>query len=157
MHATPSRLPAPSRTRVIEVLNQTLADGTDLYTQAKSAHWNLKGPYFASLHALFDGVATAVLGFNDELAERAVTLGGRAAGTARQAVKGSRLPELPEATRDLELARHLADRLEGYLEGVRAARRTAEESGDDDTVDLLTEVASELEKQGWFLRASLEG
>jgi len=27
------------RTRVIEVLDQSLADGTDLYTQAKSAHW----------------------------------------------------------------------------------------------------------------------
>jgi len=69
----------------------------------------------------------------------------------------SRLPELPDATRDLELARHLADRVDGYLEGVRAARRAAEEAGDDDTVGLLTEMASEIEKQGWFLRASLEG
>ena len=157
MYATPSKLPVPARTRVVEALNQALADGLDLHGQAKAAHWNLKGPFFTSLHALFDGLATAVLGFNDALAERAVTLGGRATGTVRQAARSSRLPELPDATRDLELARHLADRVEGYLEDVRAARRTAEEAGDDDTVDLLTEVASEIEKQGWFLRASLEG
>ncbi|MBI5069141.1 MAG: DNA starvation/stationary phase protection protein Dps [Deltaproteobacteria bacterium] len=157
MYATPSRLPLPNRTRIVEVLNLSLADGTDLYTQAKAAHWNLKGPHFASLHSLFDGVASAVLGFNDEIAERAVALGGRATGTLRQAAKGSRIPELTDSVRDLELARHLADRVDGYLEGLRAARRTAEEAGDDDTVDLLTGVATEMEKQGWFLRATLEG
>jgi starvation-inducible DNA-binding protein len=39
---------------------------------------------------------------------------------------------------------------------VRAAREVGEEHGDTDTVDLLTGVATDLEKHGWFLRASLE-
>jgi len=158
MYASPSKLPPDARSRVAGALDARLADGIDLQTQAKSAHWNLKGPHFAALHALFDGLASAVLGFNDQIAERAVTLGGRASGTAREAARASRLPELPaEARRDLELVRLLADRVDAYLEGVRDARKVAESAGDADTVDLLTEVASEMEKQGWFLRATLEG
>jgi starvation-inducible DNA-binding protein len=158
LYPTPSRLPTDARQRVADALNARLADGTDLYTQAKTAHWNLKGPHFAALHALFDGLAGAVLGFNDEIAERAVTLGGRALGTVRQASKTTHLAELPpETSRDLDFARLLADRVEQYLEGLREARQVAEGSGDDDTVDLLTEVISEMEKQGWFLRATLHG
>jgi starvation-inducible DNA-binding protein len=158
MYPSPSKLPQDARARVAQALDARLADGVDLQTQAKTAHWNLKGPHFAALHQLFDGLASAVLGFNDQIAERAVTLGGNAHGTARDAARASRLPELPaEARRDLDLVRLLAERVEGYLEGVREARKVAESAGDADTVDLLTEVASEMEKQGWFLRATLEG
>lgn len=158
MYPTPSRLPENSRARVVEGLNAVLADGTDLATQAKYAHWNLRGPLFAQLHELFDGVAGAAQGFNDEVAERVTTLGGRALGTARQAAERSRLPEPSlETVRDLDLARLLSARVERYLEGVREARRAAAEAGDEDTVDLLTGVAREMEKQGWFLQATIAG
>jgi len=39
------------RSLVIEVLDRSLADGTDLHSQAKSAHWNLKGPHFLTQQA----------------------------------------------------------------------------------------------------------
>jgi len=39
---------------------------------------------------------------------------------------------------------------------VRAARGVAEKAGDQDTQDLLTGVVEQFEKNGWFLRASLE-
>jgi len=158
MNPTPSRLPEASRVRVIEQLNALLADGTDLQAQAKYAHWNLKGPLFAQLHALFDAIAGAAQGFNDEVAERVTTLGGRALGTVRQAAGRSRLAEpAPETSRDLDFARMLSQRVERYLDGVREARRAAGEAGDEDTVDLLTGVAREMEKQGWFLQATLAG
>jgi len=157
MYPSPSRIAEGPRTRVIEALNAHLADGIDLQTQVKHAHWNVKGPHFAPLHALFDGLATALAGFNDEVAERAVTLGGVAAGTARQAVLASRLIELPPGeTQGLALARLLAERLEAHLGGLRQVRQVAAGAGDEDTVDLLTSVVEELEKQGWFLRATLE-
>jgi DNA-binding ferritin-like protein len=58
--------------------------------------------------------------------------------------------------KDLDLAAQLADRFEQYLDGVRAARSVAEKAGDQDTQDLLTGVVEQFEKNGWFLRASLE-
>lgn len=157
MHATPSRLPEPARARIAAALNAVLADGLDLHASIKVAHWNLKGPQFPALHALFEEIAVGLAAHNDEVAERAVTLGARAFGTVRHVAKASRVADYPQdTTRDVEHVALLADRVEAYLDGVRAARAAAEKDGDTDTVDLLTGIATEFEKHGWFLRASLE-
>jgi starvation-inducible DNA-binding protein len=156
MDPSPNRLPENTRARVVEALNAGLADGLDLHMQIKVAHWNVKGPHFAALHALFEQMAIGLAGHNDEVAERAVTLGGRAYGTARHVAKASRVPEYPqETTRDLEHVRLLSDRIDLYLEHVRTARDVAEKADDADTVDLLTQIVTEFEKHGWFLKASL--
>lgn len=156
MYATPSPLSESVRTEIASELNARLADGLDLHSQVKVAHWNVKGPQFAALHPLFEAFATALALHNDAVAERAVTLGALAAGTSRQVAAASRLPEYPAGTtRDLEHVAHLADRIEAYLEGVRASRTAAERLGDGDTVDLLTGIVAEFEKNAWFLRASL--
>ena len=156
MYKTPSSLSESVRASVASTLNQRLADGLDLHSQIKVAHWNIRGPQFPSLHPLFEQFAIQLAVRNDEIAERAVTLGGHAIGTARQVAKGSRLPEYPtETTRDLEHVKALADRIDVYLEGVRESRKLAEQHGDTDTYDLLSAVVSELEKNNWFLRATL--
>ncbi|WP_394828743.1 DNA starvation/stationary phase protection protein Dps [Pendulispora albinea] len=158
MYKSPSHLSEEVRTQISETLNARLADGLDLHSQIKVAHWNIKGPQFAALHPLFETFATGLANFNDSLAERAVTLGGRAYGTVRHVSKASRLPEYPqETTRDLDHVRLLAERFETFLEGVRESRSKGEKLGDTDTVDLLTQVVTEFEKHAWFLRASLEG
>lgn len=157
MYRSPSPLPEDARRTLVETLNARLADGLDLHGQIKVAHWNVKGPQFAALHPLFETFAEGLAGFNDDIAERAVTLGGRAYGTARHVAKVSQLPEYPqETTRDMEHVKLLAERFDTYLEGARSSRAVAEKAGDTDTVDLLTEVISDFEKHAWFLRASLE-
>src|SRR5262245_14972056 len=158
MYRSPSSLPEDARARVARSLNERLADGLDLWSQIKVAHWNVKGPHFAALHPLFETFATSLAEHNDAVAERAVTLGAQAYGTARHVAKASRLPEYePEATQGLQHVRLLADRIEAYLKGVREARDLGEEVDDQDTVDLLTGIVKEFEKHAWFLRASLEG
>jgi starvation-inducible DNA-binding protein len=158
MYKSPSHLPEPSRKQIADLLNARLADGLDLHSQIKVAHWNIKGPQFPSLHPLFETFAIGLSAHNDALAERAVTLGGRAFGTVRHVAKASRLEEYPqETTRDLDHVRLLAERIEKYLDGARESRSAAEKLGDTDTVDLLTQVVTEFEKHAWFLRASLEG
>lgn len=157
MYKSPNRLPEAARAKIAETLNARLVDGLDLHSQIKVAHWNIKGPQFASLHPLFESFAVSLAAHNDTLAERAVTLGGRAYGTARHVAKGSRIPEYPQdTTRDLEHVKLLAERIEVYLDGLRESRAVAEAEKDTDTVDLLTGIITEFEKHGWFLRASLE-
>jgi starvation-inducible DNA-binding protein len=152
-----SKLTVDARAKVSEALNASLADGLDLYSQIKVAHWNLKGPHFAALHPLFDTIASSALAYNDEVAERAVALGALAAGTVRTSASRSRLTQYPEdLTRDLEHVKQVADRIDGYLDGLRKARSVGESAGDADTVDLLTGMITEFEKHGWFLRATLE-
>ena len=158
MYASPSPLPEPDRAALVAALNARLADGLDLHSQIKVAHWNIKGPHFATLHPLFETFAIALAAFNDQVAERAITLGGVAHGTARHVAKASRLTEYPEGTtRDLAHVELLAARIEQYLGGVREARKLAAERGDDDTEGLLTDIVTEFEKHAWFLRATLGG
>lgn len=158
MYKSPSHLPKEVRAGLVDMLNARLADGLDLHSQIKVAHWNIKGPQFAALHPLFETFAVGLATFNDTIAERAVTLGGRAFGTARHVASASKIAEYPqETTRDMEHVRLLADRFDTYLVGLRESRVAAEKLGDIDTVDLMTQVITEFEKHTWFLRASLEG
>ena len=158
MYKSPSPLPEKARQEIAAGLNERLADGLDLHSQIKVAHWNIKGQQFASLHPLFETFAVSLANHNDAVAERAVTLGAQAYGTARHAAKHSRLPEYPQDTaRDMEHVKLLAERIEVYLAGLRESRGAAEKNGDTDTVDLYTQIITEFEKHGWFLRASLEG
>ena len=157
MYKSPSHLSEPAREILINVLNARLADGLDLHSQIKVAHWNIKGPQFAALHPLFETFAISLGNFNDSIAERAVTLGGKAFGTVRHVAKTSRITEYPQdTTRDLDHVKLLAERFESYLVELRDSRSAAESQADTDTVDLLTTVITEFEKNAWFLRASLE-
>ena len=118
MYKSPSNLTPDSRRTIAAGLNARLADGLDLHLQTKVAHWNVKGPLFPSLHPLFEQFAISLAGFNDAVAERAVTLGGTAVGTVRQVAATSLLPELPGGVvRGLDLVSLLADRIDAYLGG----------------------------------------
>ena len=156
MYKTPSSLPETVRVDIARTLNERLADGLDLHSQIKLAHWNVRGPQFPALHPLFEQFATQLALHNDALAERAVTLGGLAGGSVRYVAKHSTLPDYPnDVRRDLDHVKLLAERFDAYLEGVRASRGIADKLGDTDTVDLLTAVVTEFEKNAWFLRATL--
>src|ERR687887_606218 len=103
MYDSPNPLPKDARARIVETLNACLADGLDLHSQIKVAHWNIKGPQFAALHPLFETFAVGLANHTDSIAERAVTLGARAYGTVRHVAGKSKLAEYPqETTRDME-------------------------------------------------------
>src|SRR5450759_2757717 len=93
MYHTKNDIPESNRISLIELLNARLADAIDLQTQCKQAHWNVKGPDFIALHELFDKLNEVVEEYVDEIAERAVQLGGMADGTARSVAKRSTLTE----------------------------------------------------------------
>ncbi len=156
MYKTPSQLPEAARTSLVQTLNDRLADGLDLHSAIKVAHWNVRGPQFPALHPLFEQFANQLAVHNDAIAERAVTLGGLARGTTRHVAKTSKIADYPnDVTRDLEHVKLLAERIDAYLAGVRESRAVGEKLGDTDTVDLLTAVVTEFEKNAWFLRATL--
>src|SRR2546428_11460972 len=104
MYSTRNDLPEATRAKVIDLLDARLADATDLQTQMKQAHWNVKGPTFIALHELFDKINEDVEDYVDLIAERAVQLGGTAEGTARTAAKRSGLAEYPAVVRDRDHA-----------------------------------------------------
>ncbi|MCX6954176.1 MAG: DNA starvation/stationary phase protection protein Dps [Verrucomicrobia bacterium] len=152
--STRNSLGAPIRAAMIQLLNQQLADTLDLGLQAKQAHWNVKGPNFIGLHALFDQIAEKLEELTDELAERAVALGGVALGTVQSVTESSRLPAYPVAlSSGPSHLGALADAIAAVGATTRSAIDSAAQAGDADTADLFTEVSRALDKLLWMLEA----
>jgi starvation-inducible DNA-binding protein len=157
MHKTRNDLPKPTRVQMIELLNMRLADAIDLYNQVKQAHWNVKGMQFIALHELFDKICEAVEDGVDELAERAVQLGGVAEGTVQAVVKRTTLAPYPlELKAGRDHVDRLAKALAAYGKNLRAAIQTAADAGDADTSDLFTQLSRAADKQLWFVEAHLQ-
>lgn len=154
MHTTKIDIPLETREKVVEILNQRLADAFDLRSQAKQAHWNVKGMNFIALHELFDQVATLMEPHIDDIAERVTTLGGTARGTVRVAAQNSSLAEYPlEITDGADHVDALSSALADLGKKVRADIDATDELGDKDTADLLTGVSRTVDKMLWFVEA----
>lgn len=157
MHNTKNDLAKGKREKIIEHLNARLADAIDLKTQAKQAHWNVKGIHFFQLHELFDQVATAVEAHTDLIAERITALGGTALGTARVAAQKTSLSEYPleiiDGTAHVDaLSTAMAD----FGKNIRRNIDDADKIGDADTADLCTEISREIDKLLWFVEAHIQ-
>ena len=157
MHKTRNDLSKSTRQTVIDLLNARLADAIDLYAQVKQAHWNVKGMQFIALHELFDKICEAVEDGVDELAERAVQLGGVAEGTVQAVVKRTTLAPYPlELKAGRDHVDRLAKALAAYGKSLRAAIQTAADAGDADTSDLFTQLSRAADKQLWFVEAHVQ-
>ena len=157
MFKTKNDLSESVRVKSIKLLNERLADCIDLQTQTKQAHWNVKGPHFIALHELFDKVNEAVAEYVDEIAERAVQLGGVAEGTARMVARKSSLAEYPATVADGHgHVEALSSVLSAFGKQARKAIDEANEIGDLDTADLFTEVSRGIDKWLWFVEAHLQ-
>jgi len=153
LHKTRIQLDESIRSQSSLILNQALADLSDLASQTKQAHWNVKGPQFYSLHLLFDSLAGTVEGHLDTIAERITTLGGTANGTVRQAAASSVLPEFPTDYEGMACVNALIERFGAAANSARAAIDTTAGFGDADTADLFTAISRDLDKSLWFLEA----
>lgn len=151
---THNGLPADVRKKMSRLMNQLLANASDMYSQAKQAHWNVRGSDFFSLHELFDKVSKELLEHADEVAERAGQLGYSVAGTVRQAAASSSLQEYPlEIASGEEHVEQLSSSLGHYNDRLREAIDQADKSGDAVTTDILTRLCGSSDKLLWFVES----
>ena len=157
MYETSNDLASTTRRSAIEMLNEHLADAIDLHLQAKQAHWNIKGPNFVGLHALFDQVAAQADEYSDLIAERAVALGGVARGTLQAVSAQSQLREYPLEVGDWRAhVQSMQDALATFGRGVRKAIDDATALNDADTADLFTEISRGVDKSLWMVEAHVQ-
>lgn len=157
LYPTAVDLPDETRIQVIQILNQALADTTDLQSQAKFAHWNTKGYDFYQLHLLFDEIAEVFFEHADMLAERITALGSQAMGTNRISASTSQIPEPPHnVVNETDYLQWLTDHVSQHANRLRTDIEYAAELGDEDTADLLTELSREVDKQVYFLESHFQ-
>lgn len=157
MFETKNDLSPTTRQSIIEILNEHLADAIDLQLQAKQAHWNIKGPNFVGLHELFDQIAAQAQAYADDIAERAVALGGIARGTLQSVSQQTQLPEYPLDAGDWRShVVAMRDALATFGRGVRKAIDDTTALNDADTADLFTEISRGVDKSLWMVEAHVQ-
>src|ERR1700694_4883245 len=154
LYPTKNDLSEDTRREAIGLLNQRLADGIDLQTQCKQAHWNVKGPTFIALHKLFDEINEDVEEYVDLLAERVVQLGGVAEGTIVVVAKRSTLRDyVLTLSAGSEHVDALSDALALFGRTVRVGIEEMNELEDADSADILTEISRGVDKWLWLVEA----
>lgn len=150
---------AADRRKIADGLAHVLADAFTLYLKTHNFHWNITGPMFNALHVMFEGQYTEQWNALDDIAERSRALGFNAPGSYAEFMRLSTIPEEPgltDAADWREMVRQLVVGNEALCRTARKALKTADDAGDDPTVDLLTQRLHTHEKYAWMLRSLLQ-
>lgn len=144
------------RKKIAEGLSALLADSYTLYLMTHNFHWNVTGPQFNSLHAMFMAQYTEQWNALDVIAERIRALGFPAPGTYKEFVKLASIEEVEGVPKATEMVRLLVAAQEATARTARKLFALVEEANDQPTADVLTQRIDVHEKTAWMLRSLLE-
>ncbi|MCD8514965.1 MAG: DNA starvation/stationary phase protection protein [Burkholderiaceae bacterium] len=145
------------RAAISQGLSRLLADTYTLYLTTHNFHWNVTGPMFNSLHAMFMAQYTELWNAVDPIAERIRALGHVAPGSYAQYGKLSSLPDAPEEPpKAMEMIRILAQGHEAVARTARSLFPLVQKASDEPSADLLVQRLSVHEQTAWMLRSLLE-
>jgi starvation-inducible DNA-binding protein len=145
------------RAAITAGLSKLLADTYTLYLRTHNFHWNVTGPMFNTLHAMFMAQYTELWNAVDPVAERIRSLGHPAPGSYAQFGKLSSLRDAPaNPPKALQMVRILVEGHEAVARTARAVFPLAGKAGDEPTTDPLTQRLTVHEQTAWMLRSLLE-
>ena len=144
-----------NRKQIAEKLTYLLADNYTLYLKTHNFHWNITGPMFNSLHAMFETQYNELWIANDEIAERIRALGMYAPGSGVQFAKLSSIKEETAVPQWDVMVRQLVEGHETAARTARSVFKAADDANDQPTADLVTQRMQAHEKTAWMLRSLL--
>ena len=145
------------RGAIVAGLARLLADTYTLYLTTHNFHWNVTGPMFNSLHAMFMVQYTELWNAVDPIAERIRSLGHSAPGSYAQFGALTSLKDAPiTPPAALDMVRVLVEGHEAVARTARSVFALADKASDEPTADLLTQRLTVHEQSAWMLRALLE-
>lgn len=140
-----------------EILNQLVADLSQLHMVVHQHHWYMRGNRFLTLHPYLDEVMDELDSQLDFVAERLVTLDGSPVSTLSEIAEKTKIPDEKgnwDETIDERYAKIIddyryLDRL--YEKGIEVS----DKEGDASTNDMLTGFHTAVEKRIWMMSAEL--
>lgn len=145
-----------ARKEISDGLAKVLADSYLLYMKTHGYHWNVKGPHFQQLHALFQEQYDETWAAVDDIAERIRALGHDAPGSYAAIAKLASVEEREDVPNASGMLQDLINGNEAVLKTIRAAMPSMEEGGDEASFDLMVQRLTAHEKAAWMLRSHLE-
>lgn len=138
-------------------LSKLLAETYTLYLTTHNFHWNVTGPMFNSLHAMFMVQYTELWNAVDPIAERIRSLGHAAPGSYAQFARLSGLPDAPATPpKAMKMVELLTEGHEAIARTARGLFPLVDKAGDEPSADLLTQRLTVHEQTAWMLRSLLE-
>lgn len=145
------------RKAIADGLSKLLADTYTLYLTTHNFHWNVTGPMFNTLHAMFMTQYTELWNAVDPIAERIRSLGHAAPGSYGQFGALASIKDAPATPpKALDMVRILVTGHEAVARTARSIFPLADKAGDEPTADLLTQRLTVHEQTAWMLRSLLE-
>ncbi len=144
-----------NREVIVAGLSRLLADTYTLYLKTHNYHWNVTGPMFTSLHALFEEQYTELATAVDVIAERIRALGEFAPGSYQAFAKLTAIKEETDVPGAEDMLKNLLDSHEIIIRHARELLQSAAIETDEVSGDLLTQRMDFHEKNAWMLRSLL--
>lgn len=140
-----------------EILNQLVADLSQLHMVVHQHHWYMRGSRFLTLHPYLDEVMDELDSQLDFVAERLVTLDGSPVSTLSEIAKKTKIPD-EKGNWDETIDERYAKIIDGYRYLDKLYEKGIEVSdkeGDASTNDMLTGFHTAVEKRIWMMSAEL--
>mgnify|MGYP002662455279 CR=1 FL=1 len=143
--------------KVVDSLQQLLADYQVFYTNLRGFHWNIKGNQFFVLHKQYEDMYNNVSEKADELAERLLMLGGEPLNKFSEYLNIARVKEVSGVSSASESLKNVLDTYSYFIGEERKLLALASELADEATVALMSDYLKEQEKLVWMLVAYASG
>ena len=146
-------LDAVAAGKVVEALQQLLADYQVFYTNLRGFHWNIKGHGFFVLHSKFEDLYNDTAEKVDEIAERILMLGGTPANKFSDYLKVANINEVDKVSNGEQALDNILQSISYLIGEERKILSIASQAGDEVTVSMMSDYLKEQEKLVWMLTA----
>lgn len=141
---------------LIKKLDALLATYSIFYQNTRGYHWNIKGDKFFELHIKFEELYGHLYQKIDVIAERIVTIGGKANHNFSDYKTISKITERTEVNDAVNAAEDVLNSLRIIISAQKEILLFANEAGDPGTYKLMIHNVLEQEKLAWMYTAYLE-
>lgn len=141
--------------KVIAALKMALADSYVLFLKTHNYHWNVTGPYFQSLHSMFEEQYTDLFAAVDLLAERIRALGELAPGSFAEYATITNIQEGNSKFTAMQMVEDLAKDQRKIVKTLTAVVKASQNTNDEVTLSMVADRIEVHEKNAWILESSL--
>lgn len=143
--------------KVVKQLNKLQADAHALFIAFHDYHWNVKGLQFAQVHAYTEEAYDEMGELFDDMAERALMIGGKAVTKTKDLIELSK--DAPVSVKDsygvIEVLENAKKAYEYLVKEFKKLQEIAEAEGDNTTSNIAQDHYGEYEKRLWMLASML--
>lgn len=142
--------------KVVQQLNQVQADAHSLFIAFHNYHWLVRGTQFYLTHKYTEEAYEEMGELFDDMAERAVQIGGKVVSKPEELIKLAKVPvTFKESYTVKEVFDDVKKAYEYLVIEFKKLEKIAEEVNDTTTSNLAQDHYGKYEKKIWMLNATL--